>query len=48
MDKLNMPKDIFTSRAPEEVVAAMANAGFSDVRIEQLNDAKWRLAVATK
>jgi arsenite methyltransferase len=48
MDKMNMPTDIFTSRAPEEVIAAMGNAGFIDVRIEQHDGAKWRLAVATK
>lgn len=48
MDKMNMPKDIFTSRTPEEVIAAMNRAGLTDARIEQLDGAKWRLAVATR
>jgi ubiquinone/menaquinone biosynthesis C-methylase UbiE len=49
MDKMNMPKDIFTSRAPEELTAAMVGAGFTDVRIEKLDGARAaRLAVATK
>jgi SAM-dependent methyltransferase len=48
MDRMNMPKDIFTSRAPEDVSEAMTNARFRDVRMEQRAGAKWRVAVATK
>jgi ubiquinone/menaquinone biosynthesis C-methylase UbiE len=49
MDKMNMPKDIFTSRAPDEVTAAMVNSGFSDVRVEKLDAARSpHFAVATK
>ena len=35
MDRMGMPTDIFTSRAPADVVAALTKAGFSDVRIER-------------
>ena len=48
MDRMNMPKDIFTSRTPEDVCEAMAKARFRDVRIEQGAGVKWRVAVATK
>jgi ubiquinone/menaquinone biosynthesis C-methylase UbiE len=49
MDKMNMPKDIFTSRAPAEVTAAMVNSGFSDVRVEKLGAVRSpHFAVATK
>lgn len=35
MDRMGMPADIFTTRAPDEVVSALEGAGFSDVRIER-------------
>ena len=35
MDRMGMPQDIFTLRAPEDVTAALKKAGFSDVRIER-------------
>jgi hypothetical protein len=49
MDRMNMPKDIFTSRTPEELVAEMSSAGFKNVRIEKPGSAtKWSLALAAK
>jgi ubiquinone/menaquinone biosynthesis C-methylase UbiE len=49
MDKMNMPKDIFTSRAPDEVTVAMVNSGFSDARVEKLDAVRSpHFAVATK
>jgi arsenite methyltransferase len=49
MDRMGMPKDIFTLRAPEEVIAALTKAGFSDVRIERPEPtAPWNVLVATR
>jgi ubiquinone/menaquinone biosynthesis C-methylase UbiE len=49
MDKMNMPKDIFTSRTPEEIIAAVHSAGFQDVRIEKIDAARSpHFAVAMK
>jgi arsenite methyltransferase len=48
MDLMRMPADIFTSRAPEDVVAALRKAGFSDVRIERPEPTTpWNVIVAT-
>ena len=48
MDRMGMPADIFTSRAPNDVVAALKKAGFSDVRIEQPEPTTpWNVIVAT-
>jgi len=47
MDRMNMPKDIFTTRSPEELVSALSKAGFLDIRIEPPQDhAPWKVAVA--
>ena len=35
MDRMGYPADIFTSRSPEEVVAALNEAGFRGVRVER-------------
>ena len=49
MDRMGMPKDIFTSRAPADVVAALTKAGFSDVRIERPEPTTpWNVLVATR
>jgi hypothetical protein len=49
MDRMGMPKDIFTSRAPEEVIAALTKAGFSDVRLERPEPTTpWNVLVATR
>jgi|SRR5215472_14601085 len=49
MDRMNMPKDIFTPRSPEELVAAMGDAEFKNARIEKPDAAtKWSVAMATK
>ena len=49
MDNMNNPKDIFTSRAPEDVMDAMRMAGFTDVSAERPSPAtKWMVVVATK
>jgi arsenite methyltransferase len=49
MDRMGMPVDIFTSRAPEDVVAALRKAGFSDVRIERPEPTTpWNVLVATR
>jgi len=33
MDRMSMPADIFTTRAPDEVASAMQRAGFADVEL---------------
>src|SRR5256885_1549205 len=49
MDRMGMPADIFTLRAPDDVVAALRKAGFSDVRIEQPKPTtRWNVLVATR
>ena len=49
MDRMRMPADIFTSRAPNDVVAALRKAGFSDVRIERPKPTTpWNVIVATR
>jgi arsenite methyltransferase len=49
MDRMGMPADIFTSRAPDDVVAALRKAGFSDVRIERPEPTTpWNVLVATR
>ena len=49
MDRMNMPTDIFTSRTPEELVAALSSAGFKSVRIEKPDAVtKWSVALAVK
>jgi SAM-dependent methyltransferase len=49
MDKMNNPKDIFTSRTPEDVMGAMRDAGFIDVSAERPSpETKWMVVVATK
>jgi SAM-dependent methyltransferase len=35
MDRMGMPKDIFTPRTVNEIVAALKRKGFDDVRIER-------------
>ncbi len=49
MDRMGMPKDIFTSRAPEDVIAALTKAGFSDVRIERPEPTtSWNVLIASR
>lgn len=49
MDRMGMPTDIFTSRAPAEVDAALKSAGFTDVRIERPEPTTpWNVVVATR
>jgi arsenite methyltransferase len=49
MDRMGMPTDIFTSRAPEDVVAALVKVGFSDVRIERPEPTTpWNVLVGTR
>lgn len=35
MDRGNFPADVFTLRAPEDVIAALTKAGFKDVRVQR-------------
>src|SRR5262249_47728192 len=35
MDQMKLPADIFTSRTPQEVLAAMESAGFREIRVER-------------
>jgi arsenite methyltransferase len=49
MDRMGMPKDIFTTRAPRDVVEALTRAGFSDARIERPEShTPWTVIVATR
>jgi len=49
MDRGKFPTDIFTSRAPEEVVDALTSAGFQQVRVERpAPTTPWNVVVATR
>ncbi len=49
MDRMKMPADIFTSRSPEDVIAAMRSVGFADARFEPpQQSAPWYAAIATR
>ena len=47
MDRMGMPRDIFTARAPEDVVAALENEGFVNVCVERPQPTTpWNVVVA--
>jgi SAM-dependent methyltransferase len=49
MDRMNMPIDIFTPRAPAEVVEALRNAGFKSAEVTRPRpDTPWNVIVATR
>jgi len=49
MDRMGNPMDIFTSRAPDDVIAALTTAGFKDVRVERPEPTTpWNVIVATR
>jgi ubiquinone/menaquinone biosynthesis C-methylase UbiE len=49
MDRMGMPVDIFTTRAPGDVARAMRRAGFRDIRIHRpTSETAWNVFVATR
>ena len=49
MDRMGMPGDIFTTRAPGDVAVAMRRAGFHNIRIERPTpETAWNVLVATR
>ena len=49
MDRMGMPEDIFTTRAPLEAVGAATKAGFRDVLIARPEAVTpWNVVVATR
>jgi arsenite methyltransferase len=49
MDRMGMPVDIFTSRTPEQLIAAIETAGFADVRVEKpQTNTPWMAIVAAR
>jgi arsenite methyltransferase len=49
MDRMGMPTDIFTTRAPEDVVATLKATGFVSVRIERPDPGTaWNVIVASR
>jgi arsenite methyltransferase len=49
LDRMGNPMDIFTSRAPDDVIAALTTAGFKDVRVERPEPTTpWNVIVATR
>ena len=49
MDRMGMPIDIFTSRTPDEVDAALRGTGFTNVRVERPEPTTpWNVVVATR
>ena len=48
MARMNMPADIFTLCAPDDVIAALKKCGFGDIRIERPQpDTPWNVIVAS-
>jgi arsenite methyltransferase len=49
MDRMDLPTDVFKTRSPDDVIAALVETGFFDVRCERpkLNTA-WVVIVATR
>ena len=49
MDRLGHPADIFTSRTPEQVIAALGLCGFTQVHIQRPDPTThWNVIVATR
>jgi arsenite methyltransferase len=49
MDRMNMPTDIFTARAPEDVIATLKAAGFRNGRAERPDPSTpWNVIVAER
>lgn len=49
MDGMGFPADIFTSRTPEEVIEALASAGFRNVRVERpAPTTRWNVIIANR
>jgi arsenite methyltransferase len=49
MDRMGMPVDIFTSRTLEEMIAAIEEAGFTDVRVEKPQaTTAWMVIIAAR
>lgn len=48
MDRMNMPTDIFTAREPDDVAAALRNAGFGEVEVRQPRDTGWMVATGKR
>ena len=49
MDREGYPSDIFTSRSPDEVIAALTRAGFEQVRVERPEPTtRWNVVIATR
>jgi arsenite methyltransferase len=49
MERMGMPADIFTTRAPREVIEALTKAGFCDARIERPEPkTPWNVVVAAR
>jgi arsenite methyltransferase len=49
MDRIGFPADIFTPRAPDDVVASLTKTGFTNVRVARPEAATpWNVAVAVR
>ena len=49
MDRMGMPEDIFTTRAPRDVIEALTKVGFRDARVERPEPkTPWNVIVAAK
>jgi SAM-dependent methyltransferase len=49
MDRMNMPADIFTPREPDDVIAALRDAGFSDTEVRRPNlETAWLVATGVR
>ncbi|QPC94735.1 class I SAM-dependent methyltransferase [Mesorhizobium sp. INR15] len=49
MDRMNMPGDIFTPREPDEVIAALQDAGFGDTEIRRPSlETAWLVATGVR
>lgn len=49
MDRIGFPSDIFTPRAPDDVLASLVKTGFTDARVVRpATDPSWMVVVASR
>ena len=49
MDRMNMPTDIFTTRAPDDLIAVLTKAKFVDARLKRPTPTtRWAVIVANR
>lgn len=48
MDTMNMPREIFTPRQPDDIVRALRRSGFADIELRRPDAARWMAATSIR